>query len=143
MVALALGVQACFNTRHRWVAPQARYVSLPSAASSGCPDSELMRLTATKMPISPHSLSLILTFTAACLMSKSGTSLWLYGKGICMCVYVICILTHVCKICKFFMLCRVSSNTGQTARLLFRRKGGLIFLSIFFCFFFKEGGNIW
>lgn len=54
------GVWACFNTRHRWVAPWACCGGLPSAASSGCPDSKLTRLAVTKMLISAHSLPLCL-----------------------------------------------------------------------------------
>lgn len=50
------GVRACFNTRHRWVTLWARCCGLPSAASSGCPDSKLMRLTIATTHISPHSV---------------------------------------------------------------------------------------
>lgn len=52
------GVWAGFNTRHRWVAPWACCGGLPSAASSGCPDSKLIRLTVTQIPISPRSVPL-------------------------------------------------------------------------------------
>lgn len=52
------GVGACFNTRHRWVAPWACCGGLTSAASLGCPESRLIRLTVTKKPISPHSVPL-------------------------------------------------------------------------------------
>lgn len=45
------GLWACFNTRHRWVAPWACCGGLPSAASSGCPDSKLIRLTVTRILI--------------------------------------------------------------------------------------------
>lgn len=52
------GVWACVNTRHRWVAPWACCCSLPSAASSGCPDSNLIRLTVTRILISSNSVPL-------------------------------------------------------------------------------------
>lgn len=52
------GVIGCFNTRHRWVALWACCGGLPSAASSGCPDSKLIRLTVTRIQISSHSVPL-------------------------------------------------------------------------------------
>lgn len=63
------GVWACFNTRHRWVALWARCGSLPSAASSGCPDNKIIRLTVTRTPISSHCTSVIVCL--ALLLSLS------------------------------------------------------------------------
>lgn len=50
-----LGMWTCFNAKHRWVAPWACCCGPPSAASSGCRTSKLIRLTITRTLISSLS----------------------------------------------------------------------------------------
>lgn len=58
-----------FNTGHRWVAPRACCGSLPPAGSSGHPDSTLIRLTVTRIPIPSHSVSLRPCLSGLCVLS--------------------------------------------------------------------------